>query len=61
MFPNLLRTYGVSHVVSPLPGRAAGLTLVSERPGVYVYRVEQSARVRFVSGARVMESTGAHS
>src|SRR5262249_31119831 len=56
VFVNLMRTYGVTHLVSPYPGRDPGLTTVSARPDVYVYRVEKSARVRLVRAARVMPS-----
>lgn len=51
-FVNLLRTFGVTHVLSPYPGEDPDLTLVAREPNAYVYRVEGAARVRFVRAAR---------
>jgi hypothetical protein len=51
-FVNLLRTFGVTHVLSPYPGEDPALTLLAREPGAYVYRVEGSARVRVVRAAR---------
>jgi hypothetical protein len=48
----ILRTYGVSHVLSPYPQQGAALSLVGHSGSAYVYRVEGSARVRFVRAAR---------
>jgi hypothetical protein len=50
--PKVLRTYGVSHVLSPFPQQEAAFALVSHDRNVYVYRVDGSARVRFVRAAR---------
>jgi hypothetical protein len=55
-FANLLRTYGVTHVLSPYPGRDRALTLVAHETNAYVYRVEGAARVRVVRAARRMSS-----
>jgi hypothetical protein len=51
-FVNLLRAYGVTHILTPLAARHPGLTLVASEPTVYVYRVEGAARVRVVPAAR---------
>ncbi|MEO6235389.1 MAG: hypothetical protein ABIQ52_00215, partial [Vicinamibacterales bacterium] len=51
-FVNLLRTYGVTHVLSPYPGQDSGLTLVAREPNAYIYRVERAQRVRVVRAAR---------
>jgi hypothetical protein len=47
-----LRTYGVSHVLSPFPEEEPALALVSQAGNAYVYRVDGAARVRFVRAAR---------
>jgi hypothetical protein len=48
----VLSTYGVSHVLSPFSQQEAAFALVSHDRNVYVYRVDGSARVRFVRAAR---------
>src|SRR5262245_30425414 len=58
-FAAMMRTYGVTHVLSPLAGEDPGLTLVAREADTYVYRVEGSARVRVVPTARVLP-TEAH-
>jgi hypothetical protein len=58
-FTTYLRTYGVTHVLSPLPAHDPELTLVSQEPGAYVYRVADAARVRIVPAARSLP-TDAH-
>ncbi len=50
--PKILKTYGVSHVLSPFPLQGAALALVSHDGEGYVYRVDGAARVRFVRAAR---------
>ncbi len=50
--PRVLRTYGVSHILSPFPQQKAVFALVSHAGNAYVYRVDGSARVRFVRAAR---------
>ena len=55
-FHNLLRTYGVTHVLSAYPGEDPGLTLMTREPNVYIYRVEGSARVRVVRAVRRMSN-----
>jgi hypothetical protein len=50
--PKVLRTYGVSHVLSPYPQEETELPLVSQDGHAYIYRIEGSARVRFVPSAR---------
>ena len=54
--PAVLRTYGVSHVLSPYPQQEAAWPLVSQTDHAYVYRVEGAARVRFVRAARRVTS-----
>lgn len=55
-FTTLLRTYGVTHVISPFAQKGAALTLLRQDPDAFVYRVEGSSRVRFVRGARLVGS-----
>jgi hypothetical protein len=55
-FTNFMRTYGVTHLLSALPGSTPGLTLIATEPNAYVYRVERSARARVVRAARLMPS-----
>lgn len=55
-FVGLLRMYGVTHVLSPFPGRDPRLTLIAREPEVHLYRVEGAARARVVRGARRMSS-----
>jgi hypothetical protein len=51
-FANVLRTYGVTHLLSPFPQTGAALSLLRVDPDVFVYRVEGSARARFVPDGR---------
>jgi hypothetical protein len=53
-FANLLRTYGVTHVLSPYPGQDPALTLLARESNGYVYRVAGAARVRVVRAARLV-------
>jgi hypothetical protein len=50
--PKILKTFGVTHVLSRFPQQGAALTLVSHDGQGYVYRVDGAARVRFVRAAR---------
>jgi hypothetical protein len=52
----VLKTYGVSHVLSPFPQHEASFTLVSGEKHAYVYRVEGATRTRFVRSARRVSS-----
>jgi hypothetical protein len=52
----VLRTYGVSHVLSPYPLAGEALPLVSHDGNAYIYRVDGTARVRFVRAARHVTS-----
>jgi len=54
--PRILKTYGVSHVLSPFPQQESAFALVSHNENAYVYRVEGAERVRFVRGARAVSS-----
>jgi hypothetical protein len=51
-FPTIVKTFGVTHVLSPFPQLEAALVPVSHDGNAYVYRVEGAARVRFVRAAR---------
>jgi hypothetical protein len=51
-----LRTYGVSHVLSPFPQQEAAFALVSHDRNAYVYRVDGASRVRFVRAARLVKT-----
>lgn len=51
-FVNMLRTYGITHVLSPYPGQDPRLTPLAHESDSYVYRVEGAARVRVVRAAR---------
>jgi hypothetical protein len=52
--PNLLRTYGVTHLLSPFPQRGSVLTFEGRAGSAYVYRIEDAARFRFVARAHVV-------
>jgi hypothetical protein len=52
----VLRTYGVSHVLSPFPQQETAFALVSHDRNAYVYRVDGAARVRFVRAARQVKN-----
>lgn len=54
--PKILKTFGVTHLLSPLPQQGSALTLSSRTASGFVYRVDGSARVRFVRGARHVTS-----
>jgi hypothetical protein len=56
LFPRMMRTYGVTHVLSPYPQQGGSLSLVSQAGHAYVYRVDGAARVRFVSAARAVQT-----
>jgi hypothetical protein len=53
---NVLRTYGVSHVLSLFPQQGAPLTLVGHPGTAFVYRVDGAARVRVVPTARYVKT-----
>jgi hypothetical protein len=48
----VLRTYGVTHVLSPFPQQGSAFALVSHEKNAYIYRVDGAQRVRFVRAAR---------
>jgi len=54
--PRILKTFGVSHVLSPFPEQEQAFALVSRSKNAYVYRVEGAERVRFVRAARNVAS-----
>jgi hypothetical protein len=49
-----LRIYGITHLLSPYPLDRPLLPFAGRTGSAYVYRVDGSARVRFVSGARTV-------
>jgi hypothetical protein len=53
-FVNILRTYGVTHVLSPFPEADGRIPLAAEEAHAFVYRIPGAARVRFVRGATVV-------
>ncbi len=53
-FARIMRMYGVTHVLSPFAGQGEALTPLGRAGTAYVYRVEGTARVRFVSAARAV-------
>jgi len=53
-FASFLRTYAVTHVLSPFPQRGSLLTPAGRAGSAYVYRVEDVARARFVPSAVVV-------
>jgi hypothetical protein len=55
--PKIMKTYGVSHVLSPYPQQqGAALPLVRQAGNAYVYRIDGAARVRVVGAARHVTS-----
>ena len=50
--PKILKTYGVTHVLSPFKQQGTALPLVGQTANAYVYRVDGAARARFVQAAR---------
>jgi hypothetical protein len=50
--PKILKSYGVTHVLSPFKQQGTALPLVGQTANAYVYRVDGAARVRFVQAAR---------
>lgn len=55
--PNIMKTYGVTHVLSPYPQQqGSALPLVGRAGNAYVYRIDGAARVRVVRAARHVRS-----
>jgi hypothetical protein len=52
MLGNVLRTFGVSHLLSAYPVEGADMPLASHEGNAYIYRVDGAARLRFVRAAR---------
>jgi hypothetical protein len=50
ILPNVLRGFGVTHVLTPDPLEGASLPLVGHTPDAYAYRIDGASRVRVVSG-----------
>lgn len=49
---NVLRTYGVSHLLSAFAAEGTLLPLAGQRGTAFIYRIPGASRVRFVRGAR---------
>ena len=49
---NVLKAFGVTHLLSAYPQKGAPLTFVSHTGDAYIYRVDGAARARFVRAAR---------
>ena len=56
IFPRVMSIFGVTHLLSPYPQTSAALPLAGRTDHAYVYRVPNTARVRFVSAARAVSS-----
>jgi hypothetical protein len=56
---DLLRGFGVTHVLSPGPLQDATLNLAGRTANAYLYRIEGASRAWFVSNARVMNDADA--
>ena len=54
IFPRVMSIFGVTHLLSPYPQNSAALPLAGRTDHAYVYRVPNTARVRFVSAARAV-------
>src|SRR4051812_2743355 len=52
----VLKTYGVTHVLSLYPQEGSVLRFVSRAGNAYIYRVDGAQRVRFVAGGRVVKT-----
>jgi hypothetical protein len=63
-FSTMMRTFGITHVLSPYPARDPylnperdpALRLLAREPNAYIYKIEGAARVRVVRAARRMPS-----
>jgi hypothetical protein len=51
VLPNVLRGFGVTHLLSPQPVEGAPLPLVARFPNAYAYRIDHATRVRVVGSA----------
>jgi membrane protein YfhO len=52
VLPNVLRAYGVTHLVSRYPQQGARLTAVPQEGRAFVYRIDDGVRVRIVQTAQ---------
>jgi hypothetical protein len=53
---NVLRTFGVTHMLSPYPVEGVDMPLAGHEGSAHIYRVDGAARVRFVRAARHVRS-----
>jgi hypothetical protein len=56
LFGTVMKTYGVTHVLSPYPQQGSALPFAGRAGSAYVYRVNDARRVRFVRGGRAVTS-----
>jgi hypothetical protein len=56
VFPRVMSIFGVTHVLSPYPQNGVALPLAGRTDHAYVYRVPNTARVRFAAAARAVSS-----
>jgi Bacterial membrane protein YfhO len=56
LFSTVLKTYGVTHVLSAYPQQGSALPFVSRAGNAYIYRVDGAERVRFVRSASIVKS-----
>jgi hypothetical protein len=53
---NVLRTYGVTRLISAFPEQGAAVSLASHVGNAFIYQVDGAARVRFVRAARYVKT-----
>jgi hypothetical protein len=59
ILPNVLRGFGVTHLLSPEPIEGASLPLVAQFPDAYAYRIDRASRVRVVGSAEYVANDSA--
>ena len=59
VLPNVLRGFGVTHLLSPQPIEGAPLALVAQLPDAYAYRIDRASRVRIVGAAEYVANDSA--
>jgi hypothetical protein len=59
ILPNVLRGFGVTHLLSPQPIEGAPLPLVAQFPDAYAYRIDRASRVRIVNAAEYVPNDNA--
>ena len=59
VLPNVLRGFGVTHLLSSTPIEGASLPLVAQFPDAYAYRIDHASRVRVVGSAEYVANDNA--